>query len=452
MNIIRGAYSLLSRHKDRINKFLPIFLASYMVLLILPYIFGWAPSINHFFSTGISQMLYRFITMIYGCVYLSLIGIVNRIKIKPPYIIGSVVLVVLVTISSIVSPHTIYYLDGSKMIDIKWWWYLFDIIKFIIALFLFVAISFFVHPVMKSHKTFNIAFYFLLGITSFACIYSLIFEFDSLAALFKGEDEHLVAIKSIFQNKNSYGLFLFISSLSAAYIIFTNNDDIRYSLLLIPLLVFTLFSILVGCRTAFISQVVLIGYLFIRSIIILKGHSNKAFYTIVGIASVFIILFILFLSIPAMHSGSLNGLYRVILYTFSEFGASLSSRMEIWKAVNNYMNGAYLFIGANFTNSQYLHRVYSPYRDFHSAYIKWFATSGIVGSLIYLALLAYIFYLVVKLIKKEPFQGVLLLIFLLSVMLYSLPESATIFISTSLYTFVTNLVIVVGVNYSLNRK
>ena len=441
----------LDSKKETINKFLPVFLLSYMTLLVLPYVFGRVDVLNNFFSSGISQLLYRFFSILYGAVYLLLIGLANKIRVKHQFIIGGCVLLLLFLISSIIGPHVFYDLDGNYIDTAKWWWRLFGFVRFGAAIVIFIFLVSFVPPVMKSHKAFNYSFYIIIGITLFAVLFSFVIEFDLIKSLFNGADEHSIAIRSIFQNKNSYGLFLFLASLATSYLIFLNIEDLKYYFFYIPLIIFTMMSILIGCRTAFVSCLTLIVYLFIRSLIILKPLSKKAFYVTISIIGVLAFLFILFMVIPALHQGSLKGLYFVITYTFSKFGNSFVDRVSIWGATGKFMNWHYLLFGANTTNSQFMIDIYTGYTDFHSCYVTWFVRTGIIGTMIYAALFIYVFYLIYKVIRKKPLEGVLVLIFLLSSMLYSTPESAILFVSTSLYTFITNLVTIVYLQYLLKE-
>lgn len=451
MNMINKVMNYLIERKERINKFLPIFLMSYMLLLILPYVFGRVEAIDSFLSSGVSQWIFRFLSMMYAGLYLLIIGLANKIRIKYPYIIGGAILLVLFAISSIIGPHVFYDLNGNYIATAEWWWRLFGFVRFGAAIVLFIMLISFVPNVMKSHKDYNYAFYLIIGISLFAVFFSFIAEIDSLKALFNGADEHSVDIHSIFQSKNTFGLFLFLSSLATAYLIFTNIDNLRYYFFYIPLFIFTFMTIIVGCRTAFVACLLLIAYLFIRSLVMLYRISKRSFYISLGVIGTVLLAFILFMSVPSLHDGSFRGLYIVISITFSRFGDSFQGRLSLWSSVSEFMNWHYLLFGANSTNSQFMMEIYTGFADPHSGYVTWFIRTGIIGTIIYLLLLIYVFYLIIEAIKKKPLQGILVLIFLLSAMFYSVPESDIIFISTSLYTFVVNLVTIVYVQYTLKE-
>ena len=292
--MINECFNYLVDRKERINRFLPLFLASYMTLLILPYVWGRVDVMNSFFSQGVSQIIYRSLVMVYGLVYLSLVWVVNKIRIKNYYFIGAAILVTLYIVSSIIGPHDIYYLDGRFAIHIKWWWRLFDLVKYMIAIAYFILIMNVIHPIMKSKKDLNISLFILVAINIFAVIFSFVVEYDSIRSLFNGADEHAIALSSIYQSKNTFGLFIFLSSLATAYLIFNNIDNLKYYLLYFVLILFTFMAIIVGCRTALVACLLMIAYLFIRSLITLKSLSNKSFYISLGVISGITLLFILF--------------------------------------------------------------------------------------------------------------------------------------------------------------
>ena len=449
MNIVRGAYSFLARYKDKINKFLPFFLASYMVLLILPYVFGRVEVMNNFFSSGYSQMIYRFISMLYAVGYLALIGIVNRIKIKWHYLVGGGILLLIFLLSSIISPKDIYFPDGTFFIHLPTSWYIYDYIKFTLAVVMFIEVISFIPRVMKSPKDLYLSIYILIGVTLLSVLLSFILEYDLIVELLNGTDGHEVAIHSIYQSKNTYGLFLFLASLGASFLVFTNEDN-KYLLFIIPLLVFTVMAIITSCRTATIACFMLTVYLFVRLLIMLYPISKKTFYIIIGIVGAVALVFTLYMSIPSWHAREMKGLYNAINYGIKGIQEALEGRAVIWNSVGEFMKGHYLVIGANLTSSQYLLGAYNGYyRDFHSGYVKWFAVTGIIGTIIYSLLFIYIFYLIYKAIRKNLLQGLLVLIYLLTTMLYSIPEANVIFISTSIYTWVTNMFIVVYLEYLL---
>ena len=449
--MINRCLSYLYSKKETINRFLPIFLASYLVLLLFPYVFSYVTPLDNFFTSGVSQVIYRAIVTAYALGYLLVVGIANKIRINKYFIIGGSILILSFIISCIIGPHIIYDNDGSIFITTEWWWYFLGIIRMAINIILFIMTISFVHIIMKDVKCLYIALYILIGTTIFACLMSFILEGKELIALFNGIDEHSLAIHSIFHSKNEFGLFLFIGTLATAFILFTNIEKLKYYFLFIPLLLFTFMTILIGCRTAFAACMMLVVYLFIRSLLLLRIDDKKIFYIFISIISALIVLFILYMTIPVFHEGSMGGLYKIVIYTFTKFGNALDDRMEIWQGTFRFMKGHYLVFGANTTNSTYLLMVNSNHHDFHSGYVRWFATTGLIGTLIYLALFGYIIYLIIKAIKKAPLSGVLALIFLLSSMVYSLSESAVLFISTSMYTFVTNMVIIVYLNYLLKE-
>lgn len=451
-NMFNKCLSFLYLKKDKINNFLSIFLISYVALLILPYLFGGVEVINNFFATGWSKIFYRSLTILYAITYLGLVGLSNKIKIKWYFLLGGLLLLINLLISSLVCSHEIYKLDGSLGIKLRFIDYFYDYLKFGSSIILFIFMVSFIHPIIKSLKVFTIPLLVVIGITFIGVIVSFIVEFDLIKQLISGANEHEVDLHSFFQNKNTFGLFLFLSSLSIGFLVYSNPDDNKYLYLFIPLILFTFMAIIAGCRTALIACLFLLIYLVIRSLLIVYSLSKKAFYISIGVVSSIVVLLILFMANPFFHDGSLKGIYFVINYSLVRFSEAFSGRMAIWGDSMKFMNGTNLVFGANFTNSPFYLLVYNGhFRDFHSGYVTWFTATGIVGSLVYLSLFVYVFVLIIKTIKKKPYEGLLVLVFLLVSMLFIVPETYTLFISTSLFSFLTNIVIVVYLKYLLKE-
>lgn len=443
----------LAKYKEKINKFLVIFLASYMALLILPYIFGRVEAINDFFSGGWSKAIYRLFVMSYAFIYLALVGLSNRIKVKWYYLVGAGALLLILLISSIFSPKDIYKLDGTLGTHISPWEYIYNFIHFFISVSLFVFIISFIHPIMDSIKVFNVALLILIGVTTFAVLLSFFLEGEELLILIKGGDAHAKDVRSIFQNKNTFGLFLFLSSIASAFLIIANSDNTKFISLYLILLLNTFLATIIGCRTAFICSIVLVFYLFVYSLIIMRKYSKKAFVIASSIIGAIILLFTLYMAIPALHQEGMDSLYNIVVYSFLRLDDAFDQREYIWSQVPSIMQGIYIPFGANFSNSAYLLVSYTHhFRDYHSAYVAWFVQMGVLGTIIYASLFGYIFYQIYRVIRKNLEQGLLVLVIFLTSILYGIPETHTLFISTSLFTFVTNLVIVVYLQYLLKEE
>lgn len=447
--MINKCLTYLDNHKEKINKFLPIFLISYTFLLILPYVFGRVEVLNNFFTQGASKVIFRFITIIYGIGFLSLLGISNKIRIKGYLLIGAAVLLILLIISTSIAERDIYRADGSYAGRISVEEYLIDFFRFVSGLTLFILLFSFMPVVMKNAKVFNYPLLLIVVLSMVAIVFSFILEYDSLIKLIKGGDEHAIDIHSIFQNKNTYGLFLFLSSLAIGFLIFTNNEN-KYLYLFIPLFFVTFMSIVIGCRTAFISCLALLFYLLIRSFITLRFYSKKGFYISISVLGAFLIVFVLYMAIPLFHGAPLNGLYDIVIYSFARLGEALFGRVSIWQDVPSFMTGIKLFIGSNLTNSKYLLIIHNGhFKDFHSGYVYFYACFGIIGTIVYCLLFIYVFYLVYLAIKKKPLDGLLVLVLLLVSMLFALPETYILFLSPSLFTFVTTLITIVYLRFIL---
>ena len=449
--MIKKCLAFFNKYQDKINKFLPIFLSTYMVLMILPYVFGRVEAINLFFSSGWSRAIFRLLTMMYAVIYLLLVGLSNRIKVKWYYLVGGAILLFILLISSIFAPKDIYKLDGTLGTTISFWEYSYSFVHFFISISLFIFIISFLVPIMPSIKVLNNPLFILIGVTTFAIILSFFLEGKELIELINGGDAHAKDARSIFQSKNSFGLFIFLSAISSAFLILVNEDNNKYSYLFILIMLFTFMATIIGCRTAFICCFSLIIYLFIRSIILLHRHSKKLFKIILIILASLALIFVLYMSVPIFHVKGMDGLYNITIYSFLRIGDAFAQRAFLWAYAGDVMkNPLFLIFGANFDNARYLLISLSHhYSDYHRAYVSWFVQTGIIGTLVYAFLFGYVSYRIYQLIRKDLEKGLLVLVIFLSSILYGIPETNTMFISTSLFTFITNILVVIYLEYSL---
>ena len=389
--MISKCISFLVSKKEKINHFLVYFLLIYMVLLLLPYVFARVRPLDAFFTSGISQIIYRGLTSAFALVYLLLLAIVNEVKINKIFSICGAILLTSFVISCIVSPHTLYKDDGSLFVSISWWTYLLGSLRIMTIITMFVLLISVIHQIIDDMRIFYLSLYILVGIVFIACIFTFIVEGSAIVKLMNGGDEHSLNIRSIFHSKNEFGMMLLIASIASTFIIFYNSDNVRYYIFCILLFLFTNTAILTGCRTAFISCIVLIIYLFV-GLSIASKIKKKHLIIGVSIFSIIVISFILYMLVPVLHRAPANWLYNVVNYTFARIGTAFLGRVEIWEDTFSFMNGTYLVFGANTTNSIYLLLLHSSHNDFHSGYIKWFATTGIIGSIIYLTLFTFFIY------------------------------------------------------------
>ncbi|MCR4879343.1 MAG: hypothetical protein K5906_00075 [Bacilli bacterium] len=148
-----------------------------------------------------------------------------------------------------------------------------------------------------------ITFFILLVATALVCaLYSNIKEFDAIIKAFtaSGEDAHFYQIHSFFDNKNSYGLVLFVAMLANIFLLIR----LKNKWLIVPLVYLALNVIISRSKTALIA-LVLLGllagiYYFIKSF----PHHKKRNIIIVSSLGVLVALFLIIVFVPSIYQSN----------------------------------------------------------------------------------------------------------------------------------------------------
>lgn len=466
--VLKHPVMYLRDHKEKLNGFLSIFLLTYFILIFLPYIVADIPFLNNFFMGSTTKLIYRGFTCLYFGVYTLILAVANDLRLKWPFAIGGIVLILTYILSIIFVPKTYTYslIDLTHKVTFisfnvgtySYVTYLFSFIADIVFFTMFIS---FVPPVMKSFRQLNLTLYVLIGFMIFACGYSLIKERNEIWKLITGGSEYNINVRSVFRSKNAFGLFLFVGSLASAFIIFTTSETLKgYRwLFLIPLIGFVFMSLLCMCKTGLICGALLLFGIFLYQLIFVKNKYSIMFYVIAILISILLILYILFMTIPALHSGPLAPLYNAFINMFNKIFSGFASRTDRWAMVKYVVQGPFMLIGVNETNSAFLLDIVSQikqgldFTDFHSGYVTWYAAHGLIGVLFYGGLLGYIVYRCAKIVKIREYRryGFLAIMLLIAGLVFMIPESYVLFISISSYAFIINLIIIAFIEF-MNRK
>lgn len=443
-------FNFFENRKEGINKFLIFFLTSYFILITAPYIFARVPALDSFFTTSPTNIVYRSLTTIYFVIYLLFVAFANKIKINWPITIVGITLLLLYIVSSAASPK--FYDINGTIYNISATSYAVSYFRFAADVICFAMLIMFIPPILKDVKHIYPIVYILVAILVIACIYSFITEWDNIKALMDGKDEYAYPVKSLFHSKNAFGLFLFVASLGATFVIYTSKE-IKYILILfLPLLLFVIMTALIGCKTALISNLILLLSMFAYAIYLVFKEDKKIGIVFISIFSALLLLFILYMAIPSFHSGSLSWLYDVVCRFFNRMSYYFDIRVNIWSNVNNVVYDGYMVCGVSDANMAAYLGATQGLADFHSAYVSFYVSHGILGTAIYAGIFGWIIYLIVKLFKKDKVNAILIAIFLICSAFMAVPETYTLFLGISSYAFVINLIIVVYLLYSLKSK
>lgn len=148
-----------------------------------------------------------------------------------------------------------------------------------------------------------IVLFFLTILVALVCaLYSDIAEFNDIIKAFtaEGEESHFYQIHSFFDNKNSYGLVLFIAMLANIYLLLF----IKNKWLIIPLIFLAINLIISRSKTAIIVSL-LMG-LIIAIYYFVKSFTKHRVRNIVIVSSigVLFVIFILVINVEAIYSSN----------------------------------------------------------------------------------------------------------------------------------------------------
>src|SRR5574344_496188 len=368
-----------------------------------------------------------------------------------------IILLLLYLVSILFAPKSMSYVTVGNTMQLTettfyvgWYSYITFFAAFFVDCLVFWLIVSFFPSVIKNKNQIIISLLPVIAIMIISCLFSYGYEFSKYLSLISGGSQYSISIQSFFHSKNAFGLFLFIGSVACTFVIFMTKK-LRYKWFFVPLIMFGITSLLIECRTAFLCIVILILgiciYLLVKDF---KTHVKRN-TIILSIVFGFGMIFALFMVVPTFHSGSLENVYNFFTKVFISIGSStFSARSNTWALVLRVVSGPFIAIGYNETNSIYEMNIISiiengnsSISDFHSGYVSWYAAHGIIGSLIYLAIIGWIVYKIIRIIKKDLSSGLLLLVIMISCLIFMIPETYTMFVSISAYSFIINIILVI---------
>lgn len=275
--------------------------------------------------------------------------------------------------------------------------------------------------------------YYILLISS-SCLYSIITEYNNILSIFSGVSAYSVDISSFFENKNTFGVFLFCGIIANTYLnIFQRKKMYNYLNI-----IFLIFLLLIGSKTALISSLVfLVLYWMFRE------GKKRAFY-LRFIASLSILMTVYNNLFISNH-----------LNTNSVYFESYLARDNLAKAVLNIVdNWSFIFgYGEDVTNIIMKSQGINPY--FHNSFLSIFVTGGIVKVLIYILLFIWSLKKYTTL-KKYNRQVYLVANFsLISYFIYSFGEAFVLFDTTAISFLLSVYVIIIPIlilNYYKNKE
>ena len=274
-----------------------------------------------------------------------------------------------------------------------------------------------------------VVFFFLVILVALVCaLYSNIAEAKSIINAFiaEGEEAHFYQIHSFFDNKNSYGLVIFVALVANTYLLF----NIKNKWLFIPFIYLAINLIISRSKTALIIALLIalaIGiFYFVRSF---KEHKKRNIIILSSIL-LFIVLLSLIVFVPPIYES--NSFFTHLSNFVKEafIGQAIRSLEDRF---NNLSLARDIFITPRILLGYGEHTCYSYANTccYRLGYIdNAYIYNLLAGGVFKIALMGYCYYLIfknlIKVYKSEqlsPIYKLLSYSFVISTLLYGLMEN-----------------------------
>ena len=263
---------------------------------------------------------------------------------------------------------------------------LLTLITFVFSVFMFICIF----PIaFKRRKNKEIALMIVSIAIAVFVNYSIIFERDAIIKIIKNGFNSTKGIKSIFDNKNTFGLICFFGFLSSANLL-CHKKMIPVAIIT---MIFSAFGVVITvCKTAIMS-VLLFVILFAVLFTIFVFKKKKRVWIIIstvawgGLALTLLLIF----ALPQLNSVS-NSISQI----FIDYGSTtLASRFEAWRTVFQTANGYNILTGYGddicmkyFIASTEAIRFWhiTPYFSAHNSFLELYLAGGLFRLILYIFL------------------------------------------------------------------
>ena len=393
------------------NKNLLLYFVSLVFLIVTTgtdiFLFQYGPSVLMTLGFKIPAFI---ISVGFGVFFVIYMLRTKTVKIRKSIYLIFAILVISVLIGTLCSPNTIEF--GLKGRDGNVFHFLYQstpTYKTIFALdgIAFVLLAFIVIFITPSVVDLNgniiYLMYFFLALVGVGMIYSLIAEGNKIPQFFANlNDPYPYTFISLFAHRNVFGLVLMISIMCIIYMFFRFNKK-RILFALIPLLFFMMMTL---CKTT----IILTAFLLIASAALyaakLYKESKKQSFILLSCVGALIVLAIIVIFATPLR----DKFYSVFVSTGN---LTISTRSDIWtKALGiASQNPVSLIFGRGF--GQFCDILFAANKadascpinfncyHAHNMYIQELGNGGIIWAIALLSLIVFLFYKIIKNIKKE---------------------------------------------------
>lgn len=255
--------------------------------------------------------------------------------------------------------------------------------------------------VLRFYKVYS---YFIL----LSCVYNMIVNYSSVFAISTWRIYRGIEIKSFFDNKNTFGVFLMFGVLASS-ILQVREGSKRWRFIILVLLYNELMAM---CRTAIIiSLIILIASYFADR----KSRVKRiAFISLLSLAVVYVL----------MSSGFFHNLVFDTLFGNLD---SVDSRNALISALLPHLRGSVLFTGVGSQRAGEMAHYYTGNQYIHNTYLAALVTGGIprLSLLIAAVVVSFIYSRRIAMIDKSCSS--ICLMSLIAYLVYGFSESVILF-------------------------
>ena len=246
--------------------------------------------------------------------------------------------------------------------------------------------------------------YFML----FACVYSMIINIGSLTNIFSLSLYAVDEVRSIFDNKNTFGMYLLFGSLACMFLHAQTKEKkwLQISAL------FILNELMAMCRTAMLLSVAI----FIVSLVVTRKHPVRNI-VLVAIASVFVLLIIE--KVPVLNSYFFGNVFGNV--------DSMDTRAQYIENMLPLIRERYALVGYGTEKAITLAAVYTGNKYYHNTYLYLTISGGLFKLLLFALIVLKSAATSARVLKKDRVLGIMLLVSIVCYLVYAYIESFALF-------------------------
>jgi len=439
--------------KLRLNHWLTPVLFVYFIFSLFPTILPNIAFLPNIFSSSLIELAWKGALFIGLSVFFSIIFVFNHLKFNwklaipiAVYAIANLVVIALIPSSTILSSlntgtlleYEVIITTATKIAG------LFQVLSTVVLTYIFFII---LPKTILFKRQLFLLFYLMLGFLVISGFYSIIFEKGNIIALFTSDNPYLYNIHSFFEDKNTYGKYLLGGIMISCYLASQSRFKWQFGItaLLFAFLVTTL------SKTPIIAAAGLFVLLFIYYVFV-RFERNIIFNSFLLLFSLILIVYLgCLLTIPALQILPINStIYHYLTVSVFQYGiGTVDSRVLIWQAAINLLQGWHLFFGygekiANIflTGNVMVFNNYESYY-FHNGLLQVANIGGLLYLALYLALFVYLFVVYFKIGKNNKDSRFVFIAMFITFCVHATFEEA-ILSSTSVYSFMLSMVLIVA--------